>query len=137
MKVVLTLKRIEDMFLTSKLEISEIRIFWKSQNANHIRWKNRRANHRRCSVKKGILTGNSQENICARDCFLIKLQAWGFVKKESLAQVFSCDFCEISKNNFFTKHLRAITSKNIYIYTGSTFGHNNCAKYFSSLNYFA
>ena len=30
-----------------------------------------------------------------------------FIKKETLAQVFSCEFCEISKNNFFTEHLRA------------------------------
>ena len=28
-----------------------------------------------------------------------------FVKKEALAQVFSCEFCEISKNIFFTEHL--------------------------------
>ena len=26
-------------------------------------------------------------------------------KKENLAQVFSCEFCEISKNTFFTEHL--------------------------------
>ena len=35
-----------------------------------------------------------QENICVRVSFLIKLQA----KKEALAQVFYCEFCEISKN---------------------------------------
>ena len=29
-----------------------------------------------------------------------------FFKKETLAQVFSCEFCEISKNNLFTEHLR-------------------------------
>ena len=29
-----------------------------------------------------------------------------FIKKESLAQAFSCKFCEISKNTFFTEHLR-------------------------------
>ena len=30
-----------------------------------------------------------------------KLQAWGnFIKKETLAQLFSCEFCQISKNNF-------------------------------------
>ena len=29
-----------------------------------------------------------------------------FIKKESLAQVFSCEFCEISKNCFFKEHLR-------------------------------
>ena len=27
------------------------------------------------------------------------------IKKETLAQVFSCEFCEISKNTFFTEHL--------------------------------
>ena len=34
---------------------------------------------------------------------LIKLQAWacGFIKKETLTEVFSCQFCEISKNTFF------------------------------------
>ena len=28
-----------------------------------------------------------------------------FIKKENLAQVFSCEFCEISKNTFFIEHL--------------------------------
>ena len=28
-----------------------------------------------------------------------------FIKKETLAQVFSCEFCEISLNIFFTEHL--------------------------------
>ena len=27
------------------------------------------------------------------------------LKKETLAQVFSCEFCEISKNTLFTEHL--------------------------------
>ena len=47
---------------------------------------------RRCSVKKVFLeiSQNSQENTCARVSFLIK----------TLVQVFSCDFCEISKNSF-------------------------------------
>ena len=44
---------------------------------------------------------NPQENTYARDSFLIKFQAWNFIKNESLAQVFSCEFCEISKNTFF------------------------------------
>ena len=34
-----------------------------------------------------------------------------FIKKETLAQVFSCEFCEISKDTFFTEHLRATASK--------------------------
>ena len=32
-------------------------------------------------------------------------QSLFFNKKETLAQVFSCDFCEISKNTFFIEHL--------------------------------
>ena len=27
-----------------------------------------------------------------------------FINKETLAQVFSCKFCDISKNTFFTEH---------------------------------
>ena len=44
----------------------------------------------------------SQENICASVSFLIKLQtsACNFIKKGTLAQVFSCEFCEISNNTF-------------------------------------
>ena len=48
------------------------------------------------------ISQNSQENTCARVSFLIKLQAEAsnFIEKETLAQMFSCKFCEISKNNF-------------------------------------
>ena len=38
----------------------------------------------------------------------MKLKAWNFIKKETLAQVFSCEFYEISKHNFFAEHLQAI-----------------------------
>ena len=38
------------------------------------------------------------------------------IKKETLAQVFSCEFCEISKNTFFTKHLWATASEQVTIY---------------------
>ena len=46
----------------------------------------------------------SQENRCVRVSLLIKFQACAcnFIKKETLAQVFSCGICEILKNNFFT-----------------------------------
>ena len=58
----------------------------------------------RCTVGTVFLeiSQNSQENTCARASFLIKLQAaCNFVKKEALAQVFSCEFCKISKHAFF------------------------------------
>ena len=62
---------------------------------------------RRCSVKKVFLENsqNSQQNTCARVSFLIKLQpyACNFIKKETLAQVFSCQFYEISKNTLCYK----------------------------------
>ena len=58
----------------------------------------------RCSVKKVFLetSQNSKENTCSRASVLIKLQdeACYFIEKETLAQVFSCEFSEISKNTF-------------------------------------
>ena len=42
---------------------------------------------------------SSQENSCARVSFLIMLQASGQGCR-TLAQVFSCEFCEIFKNTF-------------------------------------
>ena len=37
-------------------------------------------------------------------------EACNFIKKEILAQVFSCEFCEISKSTFFAEKLRATAS---------------------------
>ena len=77
-----------------------------------------RSSHQRYSVKKVFLeiSKNSQENTCARVSFLIKLQpeTCNFIKKETLAQVFSCKFWEISKNTFFAEHLRATASAHNY-----------------------
>ena len=45
------------------------------------------------------ISENSQENNCPRASILIKLQAASnFIKIEALAQVFSCEFSEISKS---------------------------------------
>ena len=56
----------------------------------------------RSPIKKVFLefSQNSQENTCARVSFLIKLQVCNFIKKETLAQVLFCEFCEISKTTF-------------------------------------
>ena len=43
--------------------------------------------------------------------FLMSLLIVFFIKKEALAQVFSCEFCEFFKNNFFTEHLRVTASE--------------------------
>ena len=57
----------------------------------------------RCSVKTVFLkiSQNSQENTCAGVFLLIKLQVSG---SETLAQLFSCEFREISKNTFFLQN---------------------------------
>ena len=49
---------------------------------------------------------NSQKNTCTR----VSFQACNFTKKETLAQVFSCEFCKISMNTFFTEQIQATAS---------------------------
>ena len=46
------------------------------------------------------MSQNSQGNTFARVSILTKSQACNFIKIETLAQVFSCEFCEISKSTF-------------------------------------
>ena len=59
----------------------------------------------RGSVKSVFLefSQNSQENTCA--CARATL-----LKKRLWHQVFSCEFCEISKNTFFSEHFRTTAS---------------------------
>ena len=69
------------------------------------------------------ISQNSWENTYSRISFLIKLQTlrlWlaTLLKKSFLAQVFSCEFCEASKNIFFTKHHRTTASVNLLHVTG-------------------
>ena len=73
-------------------------------------------------MKKGVLeiSQKSQEKTCTRVIFLNKvagLQACNFIKKETVAQVFSCEFCEIFKNTFFTEYLWTTASIIIWIFT--------------------
>ena len=76
-----------------------------------------RSSYRKCSVKKVFaikIPQNSQENTCARDSFSVRLQVYNFIRKESLAQLVSCEFCEISKNTVFTEHLQTTASENTW-----------------------
>ena len=43
-------------------------------------------------------------------------QACNFIKKETLEQVFSCEFCEIPRNIFFTEHLWTFASAYTRVY---------------------
>ena len=59
------------------------------------------------------ISQKSQENTCARVSFFNKvagLYKKNFIKKVTLAQVFSCEFCEISKNTFVAEHLLTTAS---------------------------
>ena len=67
---------------------------------------NHKSSHLRCSVES-----------CSLKCYKIHRKtpapeppAYNFIQKETLAQVFSCEFCEISKNTFSTEHLWATAS---------------------------
>ena len=78
--------------------------------------KKKQAVGRRCSVEKVFLeiSQSSQENTCARVCFLIGLRPSTLFKKETLAHVFSWEFCEISKNTF-AEHLWWLLLKNLFL----------------------
>ena len=82
--------------------------------------------HRKVFYKK-IFIGNFTKftgKHLWQSLFSLKLQAWpslfftkaagracNFSKKETLALLLSCEFCEISKNTFFTEHRRATSGK--------------------------
>ena len=81
-----------------------------------------RSSHQRCSVKKVFLeiSQNSQENTCVRDPFLIKLQA--------------C--CEISKNTFFTEHLRTVASHCNIFFISPTLFTSSFIQFHTSLHHY-
>ena len=66
-----------------------------------------RSSHQRCSIRKGVLR-NFAKFTGKRPCqslLLNKVGACNSIKKVTLAQVFSYEFCKTSKNTFFTEHL--------------------------------
>ena len=71
-----------------------------------------KSSHQRYSIKKGFskVSQNCQKSTFARVFFSIKLHNCNFIKKGTLAQVFSCKFCEIFKNTYIIEHLRATAS---------------------------
>ena len=66
-----------------------------------------RSSYHRCSVKKAALKKFAKFtgiHLC-QSLFLIMLQAdaWNFIKKDTLAQVFSCEFCKIFGSTSFNR----------------------------------
>ena len=74
-----------------------------------------RSSHRRYSVRKGVLRNFAKftgKHLCQSLYFnKVAGQVSNFNKIETLAQVFSCKFCEISKKTFFTEYVWATAFK--------------------------
>ena len=77
---------------------------------------NKRSSHQRCSVKKEVLkkfAKFSGKHLC-QSHFWNKAPGLRaptlFKKKNTLSQVFSCKFCGLFQNTFFTEHLWTSTS---------------------------
>ena len=59
--------------------------------------------------RKGVVRNFAKftgKHLCQSLFFIKVASACNLIKKETLAQVFSCAFCEISKNTFFTEHFQ-------------------------------
>ena len=72
--------------------------------------------------RKSVLknpTKFTRKHLCQRVFFNkvagLRPQASNVIKKEALTKVFSCEFCEISRNIFFTEHLRVTASDGLHL----------------------
>ena len=76
---------------------------------------------RRCSVIKVVLKNfqNSQENICARASFWIKLQTWSpttLLKYKLWSRCFPVNFAKFLRKPFFIEHLRWTLLQHTFLY---------------------
>ena len=55
----------------------------------------------------------SQLICCANQLTGFYKRAWSFIKKETLTQMFSCEFCKISKNTYSYRTPLVVASENI------------------------
>ena len=99
-------------FQTSKMEFFVKIVTFKETNPLLRRF---RSSHRRCSVKKGALRNFAKltgKYLCQSLFFNKVAGLWPvtLLRKETLAQAFLCEFCEISKNTFSTEHLQTTAS---------------------------
>ena len=89
-----------------------------------------RSSHLRCSVRKGVLRNFAEltgKHLC-QSLFFNKVAPLGpatLLKKDTLAQVLCCEFCEISRNTFSAEHLQTTPSE------GSKFMNKFCLTTFS------
>ena len=56
------------------------------------------------NVKLSTARSSRPEVFCKKGVLRNFTQACNFIKKQALTQVFSCEFCDISKNTFFSQN---------------------------------
>ena len=111
-------KKQETRYLGSKFGLSLNLSGWRYSTMNNLQYLVPfspqgpcfRSNYQGGSVQKGALWNFAKftgKHLCQSLFFCQSLQS-RFIKKETLAQVFSCEFCKIYKNTFFTEHVWAI-----------------------------
>ena len=78
-----------------------------------------RGSHQRCSVKKSVIRNFAKftgKHLCQIFSFNkvagLRLQDY---RPQTLAQMFFCEYCEISKNNFSYRTLSVVPSANPYL----------------------
>ena len=94
---------------SAPISINILKFIFRGRNHNWIFLEQNikeRSNHQRCSIKQGVLrnfTKFTGKELC-QSLFINKVaEACNFIKKETLAQVFCSEFCEIFKNTFFNR----------------------------------
>ena len=83
-------------------------------------------NKERVSLEKCSFAGMEGLHLRMEEAFLDVFPvplACNFIKKETLAQAFPSEFCEIFKNNFFTEHLRTATSEIVVFWSWASLKH--------------
>ena len=75
-----------------------------------------RSSHQRCSIQKGVLrnlTKFTWKHLCQSLVFnkVAGLRPATLLKKRLWHRCFYCEFCEISRNTFFTEHIWTTSSR--------------------------
>ena len=92
-------------YLSSAKNLAQIQLFKaKSFDQHHVSLK-LRTSHLEVFCRKGALRNFAKftGKHLHRSLFFNRPKACNFIKKETLAHLFSCEFCEICKNTFFNR----------------------------------
>ena len=102
------------VILVPKNKIKQKKLL-KWSDSSHVNPENKQklfiqSSHRMCSIEKGVLKNFAKftgKHLCQ---ILFFSKVCNYITKEILAQVFSCEFCQIFKNTFFIENLQMTAS---------------------------